>query len=94
MSGIAEAVDYQTDTAFSRAFRREFGKAVGHRARAAGRELFLTHEALPRRSASERNSVTIASATSIAHMSAALPAVVAASCHHSRPLGSRKLETP
>jgi AraC-like DNA-binding protein len=37
MTRIAEAVGYQTDTAFSRAFRREFGKppAAWRRARAA-----------------------------------------------------------
>jgi len=40
MSRIAEAVGYQTDTAFSRAFRREFGKppAAWRRARAAGQQ--------------------------------------------------------
>ncbi|MGH8278408.1 MAG: helix-turn-helix transcriptional regulator, partial [Gammaproteobacteria bacterium] len=37
MTQIAEAVGYQTDTAFSRAFRREFGQppAAWRRARAA-----------------------------------------------------------
>lgn len=40
MTRIAEAVGYQTDTAFSRAFRREFGKppAAWRRARAASRQ--------------------------------------------------------
>jgi AraC-like DNA-binding protein len=40
MTRIAEAVGYQTDTAFSRAFRREFGQppAAWRRARAAGRQ--------------------------------------------------------
>lgn len=40
MTRIAEAVGYQTDTAFSRAFRREFGKppAAWRRERAASRE--------------------------------------------------------
>lgn len=40
MARIAEAVGYQTDTAFSRAFRREFGKppAAWRRERAAGRQ--------------------------------------------------------
>ncbi|MGB6486649.1 MAG: AraC family transcriptional regulator [Steroidobacteraceae bacterium] len=40
MNRIAEAVGYQTDTAFSRAFRREFGQppAAWRRARAASRQ--------------------------------------------------------
>ncbi|HEX5463037.1 MAG TPA: AraC family transcriptional regulator [Steroidobacteraceae bacterium] len=41
MARIAEAVGYQTDTAFSRAFRREFGKppAAWRRERVAGRQV-------------------------------------------------------
>jgi transcriptional regulator GlxA family with amidase domain len=40
MARIAESVGYQTDTAFSRAFRREFGKppAAWRRERAASRQ--------------------------------------------------------